>query len=328
MIEDSRYLSEAALDEFLSSGPKTAVRIPGVPEIQLVFFPGLDGGVALRVDWDGNVMPDLTEYAHLSVDIVRTGDRAWAELLINDPEVFRRALSVVWRIADRIQLEHLEFATAVVATLADFRELLEGVSGLSSERELGLFGELTVLDCLISGMSGSEALAAWRGPNGDEHDFDLGCGDLEVKSTTSEKRIHWIGSLSQLDPSPGRRLWLLSMQLTTGLGEAVTIAELIGKLRSRLVGADRDLFEKKIYAAGWRDGYAPKIRRRFRLRSTPVLLPVDPDFPALTQDRVAAAGMPLSRLREIAYSIDVAGLVEEPCPPETISQLVSEGGMW
>jgi hypothetical protein len=328
MIEDSRYLSEVALDEFLSSRPKTAVRISGVPEIQLVFFPGLDGGVALRVDWDGRAMPDLSEYAHLSADIVRTGDRAWAELLINDPDVFRRALSVVWRIADRIQLEQLDFATAVIATLADFRELLEGTPALSPQRELGLFGELTVLDCLVSGMRGSEAVAAWRGPNGDEHDFDLGCGDLEVKCTTSEKRIHWIGSLSQLNPTPGRRLWLLSIQLTTGLEEAVTISELIGKLRSRLAESGRDDFEVKLYAAGWRDGYSAKVRRRFRLRSAPLLLPVTANFPALTHDRVAASGMDISRLREIAYSIDVGGLAEEPCPPAAISELVSEGGIW
>ena len=28
------------------------------------------------------------EYSHLSANIVRTGDRAWAELLINEPDVF------------------------------------------------------------------------------------------------------------------------------------------------------------------------------------------------------------------------------------------------
>ena len=70
------------------------------------------------------------------------------------------------------------------------------------------------------------------------------------------------------------------------------------------------------------------MRRRFRLRSTPLLLPVDETFPALTQARMAAAGMPLSRLREIAYSIDVAGLDEEPCPPSALSQLVTKGGTW
>lgn len=326
MMDDPRHLSEAALDDFLNSRPKTAVRITGVPEIQLVFLTGEDGGAALRVDWDGNSMPDLSEYEHLSADIVRTGDRAWAELLIDDPDVFRRAVPAVWRIADRIQLEQIGFAAAVVATLADFRELLESAPGMSAEVESGLFGELTVLDFLISGTSGSEAVAAWRGPNGDEHDFDLGCGDLEVKATTSETRVHWIGSLGQLTPTPGRKLWLLSVQLTTGLKDGATIAELITKLRSRLSGADQCVFDKMLYAAGWRDRYTAKIRRRFQLRSTPLLLPVNVDFPALTQERIAAAGMAPSRLREIAYSIDVTGLAEESCPPTAISQLVNKGG--
>ena len=51
------------------------------------------------------------------------------------------------------------------------------------------------------------------------------------------------------------RLWLLSIQLTTGLVDALTIADLVAKLRSRLVGADLEAFEKKLYSAGWRDKY-------------------------------------------------------------------------
>ena len=326
MTQDSRYLTDAALDEFIASGPKTAFRIPGVPEVRLVFLPGADGGVALRVAWDGGAVPDLSEYEHLSASVVNDGEQAWAELLVDDPDVFRRALPVVWRIADRIQLGQVSFAQAVIVTLADFRGLLESAPALSAQREVGLFGELTVLDCLVSALGGPGAIAAWRGPNGDEHDFDLGGGDLEVKSTISEKRVHWVGSLSQLEPTPGRALWVLSMQLTTGLGDALTVADLIGKLRSRLVGAELAAFEKKLYSAGWREKYRATIRRRFKMRSTPLLLPVDAEFPALTQKRVAAAGMPLARLREIAYSIDVTGLSEELCPPSVLGNLVDKGG--
>jgi putative PD-(D/E)XK family protein DUF4420 len=326
MTQESRYLTDAALDEFMASVPATAFRMPGVPEVQLVFLPSTGGGVALRVSWDGATVPDLSEYEHLSASVIRTGGQAWAELLIDEPDVFRRALPVVWRIADRIQLEQISFAEAVVVTLADFRELLESASVLSPDREVGLFGELTVVDCLVSTLGGRQAVAAWRGPNGDEHDFDLGGGDLEVKSTLSEKRVHWIGSLSQLEPTPGRALWLLSVQLTTGLAEALTIADLVAKLRSRLVGADLAAFEKKLHSAGWRDKYRATARRRFKMRSTPLLLPVDQAFPALTQDRIVAAGMPLARLREVAYSIDVAGLNDEPCPPPALSQLLAQGG--
>jgi hypothetical protein len=236
--QDSRYLTDAALDEFMASGPTAVFRIPGVPEVHLVFFPGSEGGVALRVAWNGTAVPDLSEYEHLSVSVVQAGEQAWAELLIDDPSVFRRASPLVWRIADRIQLEQASFAEAIVATLTDFQELLEAAAGFPSDREVGMFGELIVVDCLVSALSGARAVESWRGPNGDEHDFDLGIGDVEVKSTLSEKRVHWIGSLSQLEPTPGRTLWLLSMQLTTGVGDALTIADLVAKLRSRLVGVD------------------------------------------------------------------------------------------
>jgi hypothetical protein len=326
--QGSRHLPEALLDDFIRSRARAAVRIPGVPEIQLVFPPGAGGGIALRVAWDGAAVPDLVEYEHLSADVVRTGSRAWSELLIDDPEVFRRALPVVWLIVDRIQLEQHSFTQAVTATLADFRELLEGAAALPADREVGLFGELTVLCCLLSAMDGARAVAAWRGPNGDEHDFDLGNGDLEVKTTTSESRVHWIGSLSQLEPTPGRQLWVLSVQVTTGLAESVTVSGLIGKLRSWLADADLDAFEKKLYAAGWRNQYGTRPLRGFALRSRPLLLPVNTEFPALTLKRMAAVDMPLSRLREISYSVDVAGLAEEPCPPDVIRQLVTEGRTW
>jgi Putative PD-(D/E)XK family member, (DUF4420) len=322
----SRHLTEAALDEFMAAGPQAAVRIPGRPEAHMVFLPGNDGGVALRVAWDGSALPDLTEYEHLSASVITVGGQAWSELIINDPDVARRAMPAIWLIIDRIQLEQITFAAAVIETLADFRELLVGAPGLSSDREVGLIGELLVLDSLVSALGGTQALTAWRGPNRDEHDFDLGSGDLEVKATLSERRVHWIGSLGQLEPTPGRPLWLLSVQLTTGIAEATTIFDLISGLRLRLEAADAERFEDELYSAGWREKYRATARRRFRLRSAPVLFPVNEGFPALTTARVAAAGMPLERLREVAYSVDVTGLAADPCPPPALSKLLSQGG--
>jgi hypothetical protein len=324
--QESRYLTEAALNDFMASRARTAFRIPGVPEAQLVFLPEAGGEVALRVAWDRATAPDLSEYEHLSASVVRDPERAWAELLIDDPDVFRRTLPVVWRIADRIQLEDITFADAVITTLGDFQELLESASSLSSERELGPFGELTVVECLMLALGGAEAIAAWRGPAGDEHDFDLGVGDVEVKSTLSERRVHWIGSLSQLHPTPGRPLWMLSIQLTTGITGALTLGDLIERLRSRLTGAELASFDKKLHSAGWRDKFHVSTRRRFKTRSTPILLPVDAAFPALTQDGVRAAGVQLERLRQVVYSIDVAGLSEEPGPPSALRRLLSRGG--
>ena len=62
----------------------------------MLFLPGKDGGVALRVAWDGAAVPDLTEYEHLSASVVTVGGQAWSELVINDPDVVRRAMPAIW----------------------------------------------------------------------------------------------------------------------------------------------------------------------------------------------------------------------------------------
>ena len=319
----SRHLTQEAVDEYLAAGPPSAIRVPGSPEALLVFAPGASGGVALRVAWDGAEVPDLTGYEHLTAAVVRTGRQAWAELAIDDVNVARRAFPVLWVIIDRIQLRNTSFDTAVVSTLADFRELLVEASGLSGDREVGIVGELLVLNALMTTLGTDEAIGAWRGASREEHDFDLGAGDMEVKTTLAETRTHWIGSLSQLEPTPGRRLWLLSVQLTTGHADAQTLPELIAALRARLTGTQLASFEVRLHQAEWRDEYSATTRRRFRLRSVPLLLAVGKEFPALTRARVAVCGMPLERLRELAYSIDVTGLSAEASPPRALEGLLA-----
>ena len=94
---DSRYLTDAALDEFMAVWPKTAFRIPGTPKRNWCSFLGLKAG--LRCGSPGRCRrPDLSEYEHLSASVVRAGEQAWAELLIDDPDVFRRAIAA---LADR-----------------------------------------------------------------------------------------------------------------------------------------------------------------------------------------------------------------------------------
>jgi hypothetical protein len=324
MTSGSRHMTEAILDEFLNAGPETAVQIPGEPEVRIVFQSG-EGGVAVLVAWDGVEVPDLVGLEHLSARVVASGGQAWAELAIDDAQVARRAYPILSLIIDRIQLEDQSFASAVVGTVHDFRELLGNASGLSGDREVGMIGELIVLDHLAAVLGITRAIEAWRGPDRAEHDFDLGDGDLEVKTTLSEKRVHWIGSLGQLEPMPGRRLWLLSVQLTDGPKTALTLTQRIERLRASCANADSETFDDKLYRAGWRDSYAATVRRRFQLRSLPLLLPVDMHFPALTTSRFTAAGLPLDRLRELSYSIEVTGLVGELEPPSAIVNLLTQG---
>jgi hypothetical protein len=98
-------------------------------------------------------------------------------------------------IADRIQPAGADPLEAFVDTLEVRRSILTERSRMSATAEIGLFGELLVLQAVIS--TAAATPTAWRGGLGEEHDFGLPDVDAEIKTTTGERRRHWIHGLTQ-----------------------------------------------------------------------------------------------------------------------------------
>jgi hypothetical protein len=204
--------------------------------------------------------------------------------------------------------------------------LLAGARRLSEQQEIGLFGELLVVKHLLGTMAADEAVASWRGPEGEEHDISLAGGDVEIKSTTAEERCHWIGDLRQLEPTIGRRLWLLSIQLTGAGAGGLTLPDLIKQLRLLVTpAAVLEAFERKLDAVRWRNDTANLYVRRLRLRSKPECYEVDRDFPAITPQRLVAAGLDQRRFVQIRYMFDLSGLRVASDVPEFLSTMSTEG---
>lgn len=60
----------------------------------------------------------------------------------------------------------------------------QGREGLGPEKELGLVGELRFLNLLLdAGILQFTAVDAWKGPHDGLHDFQIGLGSVEIKST-------------------------------------------------------------------------------------------------------------------------------------------------
>jgi Putative PD-(D/E)XK family member, (DUF4420) len=319
-----RHLSRDGLREYLRSGAPSVVKIDGTPVVYLVIEPILKR-LVLRTPLTGQPIPDLATYRHISAETIYWNDTQWCELRI-EGEMISDAYPVLCSIADRIQLQSLDFRTAVTGALSSLHELLAGARRLSEQQEIGLFGELLVVKHLLGTMATAEALASWRGPEGEEHDISLAGGDVEVKSTIAEERCHWIGDVRQLEPTIGRRLWLLSLQLTGAGAGGVTLPDLIEQLRV-LVTSDTALeeFERKLDAVGWRDDTENLYLRRLRLRSKPECYLIDRDFPAITPQRLVAAGLDQNRFVQIRYMIDLSGLKAETDMPEFLSTMSTEG---
>ncbi len=323
-LPSDRHLRPEGLAEYLESGVPALVPIAGDPSVFLVIDPSLQR-LAIRVPWSAGELPDLGSYRHFTAETtVRDGAR-WGEFAVTGDDVLLDAYPVLCAVADRVQQQGMPFAVAVPDVLGTYHELLRGLGRLTDQEEVGLFGELFLLDRLIGQVSEADAVKAWRGAASEEHDFGFVDDDVEVKTTTAESRRHWVGTVTQLSPTQERPLWVLSVQLTTaGLG-GLTLPELIAGIRHKLVdGAVRHQFEARLADVRWSDEQSALYGRRFRLRSDPAAYGVGPSFPAITTSTLAAVGLPVERIASVSYLIDLSGLAPDTPPP--ILQSITTGG--
>lgn len=159
---------------------------------------------------------------------------------------------------------------------------------LDIEAEIGLFGELTILENMLNaGMLPGLALDAWRGPLDGVHDFLVGNGGIEVKSTVAENSfLAKIVSLDQLDDTLIRPLYLAGVRLDLSeLG--VSLPEFIQNVRHHFDDdlASQNIYDCRLIQAGFLTSFSDRYTRRFRhIRTT--VYEITNTFPRLTRNNV------------------------------------------
>ena len=172
--------------------------------------------------------------------------------------------------------------------------------------QVGLFGELFVLQDLMIPCLGAAAIDLWSGPLSERHDFVAERLRIEVKTTTSKStRQHEISRLEQLHAPEGCQLLLISIQLEESLAGRHSLATLLDGL-NRVLGqtpAAVDLLAKYVGELGWTEDMrsSPELLR-FNIRDAHVYM-VDEEFPRIPADFVLPSGV--SGLR---YTVDLANL--------------------
>lgn len=300
-LADARHLDRAGLSEYLAAGAHAALKIVGSPVLYLVVDPP-GHTLRLRAPHAQNKLPDVGAYRNLSAEIIHWNDAQWCQLSISGP-IILDAYPVLLSIADRIQKSGAEFAAATRASLDAFREILAAGRGLSEEAETGLFGEVLILRHFLKTLPEQSAIDAWRGHGSEEHDFGLSDFDLEVKTTTSESRRHWINSLTQLRPTLARPLFLVSLQVTGAGVDGLRLADLIEQTEAITPEPLRGALRAKLSEAGWQEAISPTHARRFRLRTNPAVYAVAGDFPVLTPETLKTASNAIVQVR---YMIDLS----------------------
>lgn len=216
------------------------------------------------------------------------------------------------------------FGAALSSAIEAFRAAIARKPLLSEDKIVGLIGELTVFEHLVGAIGAESALEAWLGPEGEEHDFGIAETDLEVKTTTSEKRVHVISGIDQLKPRDGVPLWVLSLQVTrTGQGEGRSLDDMCMKALSLAEAYGREV-KSALKNAGWSTEDLGLYSVRYGLRSVPRAYLVDDDFPSMTSERIAQVVPHFELVGDVRYRVDVSAL-PYGLPHQALSGFVEEG---
>ena len=81
------------------------------------------------------------------------------------------------------------------------------MSNLSEHFQLGLFGELRLLEMFIKNFGWEKSLDFWKGPDSGLHDFEINNSLIEVKTTLSDPPSIKIVKPEQLFKPESRKLF-------------------------------------------------------------------------------------------------------------------------
>lgn len=296
-------LSDESLDTYLRQTVPTHHRLARSPRCELEIDPR-SVQFELTTPVDG-AEPDVTALERVEIDRFMDDDGEWFRMTVTGRDVPHEAYGLIVGIVAAMRAG-ASFAAATAGAVSNFKSVLASRKRLSTEAQIGLLGELFVVHRLLQADPEESVLDWWLGPEAEQHDFALPEFDVEVKTSTAERREHVIHGLGQLQPNPGRDLWLLSIQVTRGGGDhSVNLAGLVRSVTARMENR-RMQFLRHLDFLGWREQDADLYQERFLMRHKPSAFLVSEDFPALTPDRIAGSVPHHERVSGVTYRVDIS----------------------
>lgn len=297
-----RHLTPRTLDT-LWAGDPMAIRIAGEPACQLRLDPFV-GHLSLLTDYQ-YPEPDVARLKNVDIQAYSEDGKDLIKIVVNVERGVQSAYGFLAAIADELQIQKTPLAAAIDIAVRRHRSLVAERDTLTLEKELGLFGEILLLDYLIHAIGAGPAIAAWQGPHSEEHDFVFDDCRAEVKTTSSERRSHMINGLSQLVPVAGSALYLVSIQLTRSTtAGGHSLPALISRTRSA-AGRHVVAFDRCLDRLGWSSEDCDLYPDEWVLRSSPRGYAVTGDFPAITPARLRSAVPDFTLISDISYRIDL-----------------------
>ncbi|MFF4560958.1 PD-(D/E)XK motif protein [Streptomyces sp. NPDC001435] len=317
-MADSPHVPWTEVEYFLGKGQATTFPLsPRSARPQVSYVIGHGGrDIALHVELDRRHRPPRSSLPTIRIDQIAERGMRLARISTTQVTLMRDFHDLLTAVADRIVTHGRTLDQAFEETVRAWSALLSRPRGLSTQKRLGLMGELAMMRCIAEKYGWESAVEAWTGPEAEEHDFGISGFDLEVKTTASERRRHTIHGINQLDSTPGHPLWFVSVQLTRGGADGRTLSECVDAVRASVVEhapASLNRLDRQLAASGWSED--PADDERWTPRSTPILL--DPSaLPRL--DASSLSDSAWERISDVQYTIDVTGLRPTVEPPAVL----------
>jgi hypothetical protein len=211
---------------------------------------------------------------------------------------------------------------AVNGVIRDFRELLSARSGgMAPYRTIvGLLGELLVLERLLS--YSSDAVATWRGPHEQRHDFRHGSRAIEVKtSTRSDSSRIAVSGLDQLAAPAGGSLLLVHVRLEPAARGTVSVGGLVDRILAK--GGNKDQLDAGLEKLGCSVPVPEEWQESsFELEGLDLYL-VEASFPRLVASDLVSQKLSAG-VEGIEYRVDLSHAGTSRVPGARIPVLLEE----
>lgn len=304
MSEPVPELNPDTLEKYFRSGAVTTHLVSESPEA-IVRIDGVGQKISLLTPHTGMVQ-NTAELKRVSTDSESLNGREWARITVDARNMYTEAYGLMISVIQAMR-GGATFPAATSAAMTNMKALLAAKPRISEEKQIGLIGELLLFRALLDGFDEYSVIDWWLGPLAEERDYAFPTCDAEVKTTTGELRAHLINGAGQLEPSPGRPLWLVSIQITRAGGDpnGFTLPGLIQEIRERLT-TTQDRFVAYLASENWEDDDPAMYPNAYILRSTPAAYVVDEDFPAVTRSRLHSVVPHSDLVSAVTYRVDVS----------------------
>lgn len=310
-------LSWERLQDHIGKETPALVSMGGSRGVEIGFEPK-STRLFVRMPLEAGAVLPASPYSELLLEERVKGQHTFLEICVRSSHLYREFHRLAGLLTEELESPGQTTVGAFLGVVDRWRELTQTRRLLSDEEQLGLCGELAVVEALLVRF-GSEAIKSWtaRGPKVQErHDFRIDRVDLEVKSTRMSRRQHVVHGLKQLEPSAGHDLFIVSLRFeAAGMANGRSLVQRVQSIRIALADSPQALadFENKLGAADYRDADAAHYQEKLIFADVPMLIRVDAACPRLVRTQIQSLlGTDLAARigNDITYRIDVEGLGE------------------